>query len=476
MGRLRSLRDGFFSLGCCSRILSRASVFPAFTSDGLPAVDSKLQEGIQILVRAFSHRRIHPINCVRHQDFSRPGATFLTKRHFRATGVLLAGSDYYEILGVPRDASQDDIKKAFHALAKKFHPDANKHNPSAKRKFQELREAYETLRDKDKRAKYDTEFSSGTRQERYNFYSSSEFNSQSRGPFSDTFYNIFSEIFEDDRKASAADVQVELLLSFSEAAKGCTKSISFTAGVPCDSCSGRGHPKNAQLRVCTVCGGTGRVTVIPFTSRCSSCKGLGRIIKDHCNMCYGSGVVKQTKSVDVSIPAGVDSGDTIRVLKAGNSGGPGVQPGNLFIRLKVDKDPIFSRDGADIFVDSKISFTQAILGGTVEVPTLMGKTELKIPKGVQPGQLLVLRGRGLPQSLGLADRGDQYVRFCIHFPLSVSDRQKELLEEFAKEEEILERQEFETKWWHPLFYHRWDRHLLFFMAITILILVIQNLP
>ncbi|CAA6673163.1 unnamed protein product [Spirodela intermedia] len=336
------------------------------------------------------------------------------------------------------------------ALAKKFHPDANKHNPAAKRKFQEIREAYETLRDTDKRAQYDKELSGDTRQRRYSSFDSNGFNSQNHGPFSDTFYNIFSEIFEDDRETFAPDV--ELLLSFSEAAKGCTKSLYLVLMYHVI----HAWTSNAKPRVCTTCGGTGRVTVIPFTSRCSACKDwvvllrLGyNACKDHCPTCAGSGVVKHTKNVDVSIPAGrmltFIQGIQFECQRPGNSGQRGVQPGNLFIKLKVAKDPIFSRDGADIYVDSNISFTQAILGGKVQVPTLLGKMDVKIPKGVQPGQLLVLRGRGLPKRLGFVDHGDQYVRFCVKFPL---ERPPEVpLEEFAKEEEIIERNAYEeTKW------------------------------
>ncbi|KAK7822593.1 chaperone protein dnaj 1 [Quercus suber] len=272
---------------------------------------------------------------------------------------------------------------------------------------------------------------------------------------------------------------VKLSLSFSEAVKGCTKDLSFDAFVPCDSCYGRGYPPDAKTKVCPTCGGTGsvtippftsrcgsckgsgriikehcmscrgsgtvegvkeikvtipagwntvchvedqgrskvwtleirfvyqepvmedeevNVTIPPFTSRCGSCKGSGRIIKEHCMSCRGSGTVEGVKEIKVTIPAGVDSGDTIRVPGAGNGG-----RGN----------PVFTRDGADIYVNSNISFTQAILGGTVDVPTLSGKTQLKIPKGVQPGQLLVLRGKGLPKHGFLVDHGDQYVRFRV---------------------------------------------------------------
>lgn len=354
--------------------------------------------------------------------------------------------DYYEVLGVPKDATRDDIKKAFHALAKKYHPDRNKNNPAAKRKFQEIRDAYETLQDSEKRAQYDRGFSKGAENVRYADDHAEGFHNTYQDPFSDTFYKIFSEVFEHGRETYAPDIQVELNLSFPEAAKGCTKNVSFNAKVLCDSCYGRGHSINAKPSRCPTCNGIGRVTVFPFTSTCSSCKGTGKIIKDYCLVCKGSGVVDGVKNVNITIPAGVDSGDTIHVPKAGNQGGR-VHPGNLYIKLKVANDPVFLRDGADIYVDTYISFTQAILGGKIEVPALFGKTQVKIPKGVQPGQLLVLRGRGLPKQTGLVNHGDQYVRFHVHFPSSVNERQRTLLEEFAKEEVIQENSGFAEGNW-----------------------------
>ncbi|KAK6938106.1 DnaJ domain [Dillenia turbinata] len=371
--------------------------------------------------------------------------------------------DYYEILGVSKDASRDEIKKAFHMLAKKYHPDANKSNPAAKRKFQEIRDAYETLQDSKKRAEYDkekvsgrdnTEYAAGNAKGfRYSYSSRSfdPFSDAFRTPFSDSFQKIFSEIFEDEGENFSAEIKVELSLSFSEAAKGCTKHLSFDAYVPCDSCYGHGHPPDANTRICRTCSGVGRVTIPPFTSTCGTCRGSGRIIKEFCNVCGGMGVVEGVKEVQVTVPAGVESGDTIRVPKAGNAGRGGALPGNLYIRIKVSKDSVFTRDGADVYVDANISFTQAILGGRVDVPTLHGMTEVKIPKGVQPGQLLVLRGKGLPKHGFLVNHGDQYVRFRVNFPAEVTERQRAILEEFAKEEFAQGNAAFsEGNWWQQI--------------------------
>ncbi|XP_060673143.1 chaperone protein dnaJ 1, mitochondrial isoform X3 [Ziziphus jujuba] len=372
-------------------------------------------------------------------------ATSLGRRYFHASGFYCSPSkDYYEILGVPQNASRDEIKKAFHALAKKYHPDANKNDPFSKRRFQEIRDAYETLRDSEKRAQYDKTRATGSENVEHDAGDAKGFGYHhqtgfgfNQAHFSETFKTVFSEIFEDEFVRPASDIKVELTLSFSEAVQGCTRVLSFDAYVPCDSCYGRGYPLDAKRKVCPTCRGIGRVTIPPFTTTCSTCKGSGQIIKELCMSCRGSGVVEGVKDVKVTIPAGVDSGDTIRVPDAGNTGRLGSQSGCLYIKLKVAEDPTFAREGADVYVDSNISFTQAILGGKVEVPTLSGKTQVKIPKGVQPGQLLVLRGKGLPKHGFLLDHGDQYVRFRVNFPTSaINERQRAILEEFAKEEII----------------------------------------
>ncbi|XP_057442492.1 chaperone protein dnaJ 1, mitochondrial isoform X2 [Lotus japonicus] len=356
-------------------------------------------------------------------------------RHIYAAAYSSSAErDYYRTLGVSESASQDEIKKAFHSLAKKYHPDANKNNPSAKRKFQDIREAYETLRDSKKRAEYDMMRSRGSENIEYGDADTERFKNAFRSHFSDSFHNVFSEIFEEATTQFSSNIEVELSLTFSEAATGCTKHVSFDAFVPCDYCNGQGYPLNATPKVCPTCRGLGRVTIPPFTSTCITCKGSGRIIKDLCKWCGGSGAVEGMKEVKVTIPAGVDSGDTIHVPEGGNAAGSGGRPGSLYIKIKVAEDSVFVRDGADIYVDSNISFTQAILGGKVDVPTLSGKMEVKIPKGVQPGQLLVFRGKGLPKHGYLIHHGDQYVRFRVNFPTAINERQRAILEELAKEE------------------------------------------
>ncbi|XP_031121099.1 chaperone protein dnaJ 1, mitochondrial isoform X1 [Ipomoea triloba] len=402
-----------------------------------------------------------------------------SSRHFiHSTGVChSAEKDYYDLLGVSKDASREEIKKAFHALAKKYHPDANKNNPSTRRKFQEIRDAYETLQDPDKRKQYDmmkehrkTEYSNFDYGGAEGFRHEANFND-----FSHSFQKIFSEIFENETETFTDDIQVDLSLSFPEAAKGCTKHLSFDADVPCGSCHGQGHPLNAKARVCPTCEGLGRVTIPPFTALCCSCKGSGRIIKEICRECKGSGAVRGVMDVKVTIPPGVDSGDTIRVQRAGHAGRRGMQPGNLFIKLKVDEDSVFDRDGADIYVDANINFTQAILGGKVEVPTLSGTTSVKIPKGVQPGQLLVLRGKGLPRSGFVVNHGDQYVRFRIRFPTELNNKQRAILEEFAKEEiNNGDNMYSQGNWWNHVVEHIITPKFAVELSLLILILLLLN--
>ncbi|MFS7942886.1 putative transcription factor interactor and regulator CCHC(Zn) family [Helianthus anomalus] len=443
----------------------------------------------QHLASVCSRRRVaskafHPIVRSRRGDFYNAGKPLdfanirmlLLKRCIHATGYYNSREgDYYQLLGVPQNASKDEIKKAYHALAKKYHPDANKSNPLAKRKFQEIREAYEVLQDSEKRAEYDML----KQQSRENTTSSSRGTGGFRhangsAEFSDSFQKIFSEIFEEETDNATSDIQVELSISFLEAAQGCTKHLSFDSNILCESCDGHGYPVNAKAKRCPTCEGTGTVFIHPFLARCSTCKGSGHIIKEYCRSCGGSGIVEVVKEVTVPIPAGVDSGDIISVPRAGKVGRRG-QSGTLVIKLKVAEDPVFQRDGADLYVDSNIGFTQALIGGKVDVPTLNGKAQVKIPKGVQHGQLTILRGKGLPRKGFFVDHGDQYVRFRINFPTVVNDRQRAILEEFAKEEiEQAQNMAVDGNWWIRLTEYATTPRFMLELSTLMLVLLFIN--
>lgn len=415
-----------------------------------------------------------------NSSFNQLPADFIVQRRLAAHRFIHATSscyskvrDCYEILGVPKSAGQDEIKKAYHALAKKYHPDANKNSLFAKRKFQEIRDAYETLRDSGRRAQYDNEHSRRSEDVKYSANNADDFRRTYRTQFSGSFHDVFSEIFENKFEDLPSDVQVELSLSFAEAVQGCTKHLSFDANVVCDACDGLGYPPKARETTCPNCEGAGRVTIPPFSSTCGMCNGHGRIIKEYCRECRGSGIVEGVKEVKITIPGGVDTGDTISIPKAGNPGRGG-QASSLIIKIKVAEDSSFTRDGADLYVDTTISFTQAILGGKVDVPTLNGKEQVKIPKGVQHDQLVSLRGKGLPKSGLFANRGDQYIRFRIKLPSAVNDRQRIILEEFAKEEIVQESDMSLTEqWWKNINDYLANPTVKFSVIALVIFLVIK---
>ncbi|KAJ6811904.1 chaperone protein dnaJ 1, mitochondrial isoform X1 [Iris pallida] len=273
-------RSGWLGFASRSLLLRKTKFSSPIPSGSWDLLGAK-NEYFSPLLRRISHLSAVPCGCktsvARRSYF---GATSFPNRKFHATGVrYVLDRDYYEILGVPKNASRDEIKKAFHALAKKYHPDANKNNPAATRKFQEIRDAYETLHDSEKRAQYDRESLKGAEEVRYPGDDARRYGSTYQDPFSDKFSKIFSEVFEHEREIHAADLQVELNLSFTEAAKGCKKHVSFSAQVPCGSCYGRGHSINAKPSRCPTCNGLGKVSVFPFISTCASCKGQGKIVK-----------------------------------------------------------------------------------------------------------------------------------------------------------------------------------------------------
>eukprot|EP01018_Ginkgo_biloba_P033550 Gb_35614 [translate_table: standard] len=368
------------------------------------------------------------------------------KRGFHATGTQsMAARDFYDILGISKGAGQAEIKKAYYALAKKHHPDVNKGDPDAEKKFQEIQRAYEVLKDDEKRALYDQVGPEGFAQAEagggpggpgdagFGFgFGGFGFEDMFGGGMNEALKNMFNQ-----RSFGGQDVKMTLELSFMEAVQGCNKNLSFQTSVLCSSCNGSGVPAGTKPQTCRVCKGSGTLKVqrgaFRLETTCSTCGGSGKIVKEFCKTCGGDRVVKGQKKVNLDIMAGIESGETLRVLGRGGADPDGGHPGDLFVNIKVREDPVFRREGADIHVDESISVTQAILGGTVQVPTLTGDVVLKVRQGTQHGQKVVLKGKGI-KSRQSSQYGNQYVHFRVIIPTNITQRQRSLIEEFAKEE------------------------------------------
>lgn len=346
--------------------------------------------------------------------------------------------DYYEILGVPRTASKEEIKKAYKSLAKKYHPDLNK-EANASEKFKEINEAAAVLGDDKKRQNYDqmghSAFQQRSRQagaqpEDFDF-------SQYRGQGFD-FDDIFDMFFSGGRGRQAVrgdDLRYDLDLTLEEAAFGIKKKITLRKHERCAECNGKG---GKNIETCTACRGQGVVRqarqtpfgVFQTTGPCRQCGGTGQLIKTVCKECEGEGVVNRPKTIEVDIPAGVDEGTRVRVPGEGNAGPRGSAAGDLYLFISVDPHPVFTRKGFDIHLDAPISFPLAVFGGEIEVPTLDGKAKLKIPKATQTHTVFRLRDKGA-QELHGNGRGDQYVRVVIQTPDKLSKQEEKALREFA---------------------------------------------
>ena len=346
--------------------------------------------------------------------------------------------DYYEVLGVDRDAGEADLKKAYRRLAMKYHPDRNPGDEVSEDKFKEAKEAFEVLGDEQKRSAYDRFGHAGV-----DAAGSGGFGAGGGGgaDFSDIFGDVFGDIFgagrgggRGQRVYRGADLQYNMEIGLEDAVAGTTVKIRVPSHIPCDTCDGSGAKPGSSASNCGTCHGVGQVRMqqgfFSVQQTCPTCRGSGQVIKDPCSKCHGQGRVQEHKTLSVKIPAGVDTGDRIRLSGEGEAGERGGPAGDLYVQVMVKPHPIFQRDGADLLCTVPISFTTASLGGELEVPTLGGKVKLKIPPGTQTEKLFRLRGKGVRPVRGGA-QGDLLCRIRVETPINLTTEQKRLLEEFA---------------------------------------------
>ena len=355
--------------------------------------------------------------------------------------------DYYEVLGVSKSASDDEIKKAYRQLAKKYHPDMNPGDKEAEAKFKEANEAYAVLSDAEKKAKYDQYGHAAFDPSMGGGSGFGGFGGFGGGDFD--FGDIFSSFFSGGSRSSRSsrnmpqdgeDVMARITIDFEEAVFGCKKEVSFMRIEECPDCGATGAEKGTKAETCQTCHGRGTVTVQQQTilgymqtqSQCSSCRGTGKIIKTPCKNCNGKGYIRVTKKFDVSIPAGIDAGQRIIHRGQGSAGRNGGSAGDLIIEVRVNPHKFFKRQGNNVYCEIPISFTEAALGAEIEVPTLDDKTEkLRIPEGTQTGEVFTLKGKGIP-NINSKRKGDIVITVIVETPTNLTDEQKKILGEFRK--------------------------------------------
>lgn len=347
----------------------------------------------------------------------------------------MAKEDYYKLLGVDRNASDAEIKKSYRSMANKYHPDKNPDNPEvAEAKFKQIKEAYEVLSDPKKRSAYDQFGHAGVDASMGGH--GGGFGSEG---FSDIFGDVFGDIFGGSRQRSSSqrgsDMRYNMELTLEEAVTGVEQKIRIPVMVTCGECSGSGAKKGSSPVVCSTCNGHGQVRMqqgfFSVQQTCPTCRGTGKQIKDPCGVCRGQGRVQESKTLSAKIPAGVDTGDRIRLAGEGEAGERGGPSGDLYIEIQVKQHAIFNRDGANLYCEVPISFVTACLGDEIEVPTLDGKVLLKIPAETQTGKLFRLRGKGVKPVRG-GPVGDLLCKVVIETPVNLSKEQKTLVEKFGE--------------------------------------------
>ena len=356
----------------------------------------------------------------------------------------MAKRDFYEVLGVVRTASFEEIKKAYRGKAKELHPDRNKDNPDAEAQFKEVNEAYDVLKDAEKKAAYDryghAAFEGGMGGGRGGY-------GGGQGDFASAFSDVFEDLFGDfmggrggqggrSRATRGSDLRYNMRVTLEEAFKGAQKTITVPGSSACTACNGTGAEGGAEPQTCPTCSGLGKVRAqngfFTVERTCPTCGGQGQVVKNPCRVCHGAGRVEKERTLSVNIPAGVETGTRIRLAGEGEAGLRGGPAGDLYIFLEVREHAIFQRDGVHLFCRVPVSITSAALGGEVEVPTIDGgRSRVKIPAGSQSGRQMRLRGKGMPALRG-GTVGDMVIELAVETPVNLTTRQKELLREFEK--------------------------------------------
>lgn len=357
--------------------------------------------------------------------------------------------DYYEVLGIEKGASEEEIKKAFRKMALKYHPDRNQGDKDAEEKFKEVNEAYSVLSDPEMRKKYDMFGFAGVdptanagQQGGYTQWTGGGFDGVDLGDiFGDFFGGGFGGGSARRRNApqKGRDIQHSLKITFEEAAFGTTKTINVRKYVKCEKCSGSGAAPGTQKRTCSRCGGTGQINTVRNTlfgqmqtaSTCPECNGTGQVIDTPCPDCHGTGQIMKNIKIEVRIPAGVDEGSVLPIRGQGEPGRNGGPNGDLYVVLAVSEHKLFQREGNDLYLDIPVSFTQAALGDDITVPTLEGKVSYKVPAGTQPGTVFRLRGKGITDVHG-GRKGDLYVKVTLEVPTKLNSEQKKLIKEMGE--------------------------------------------